>query len=662
MTPALRESLLLHGTPQPPGPAIALRAGPLSLALVDGDLREVRWRGREVIRRVYAAVRDRNWGTVPGTLSALQVETTDATFQVTYTSTHLREDIHVVWNAVLGGDADGTLRFVFDGEARSTFQRNRIGLCVLHPTPECTGTRCVAFDADGTHRERRFPERIAAEQPVTGFHNLTGLDQEVQPGCWLEFRFTGDRFETEDQRNWIDASFKTFCTPLRLPIPVTIAAGTRIRQEVMVRLREDPSVPRADTTAPTTRIAFAPAIDDVVTVDFHGTRRALPRLGFGFPGPSLAAQKTQIELLRALRPHHLHVDVSVWNQDWRRNWRSALSHAADLEAGVELALHLDASPSAGLDDCAKTLAEHAASLERVLILHRGYRSTTAEALHAARRAFGRTLPGVRLGAGTAGDLYLLNLERAPSDADFIAWSMNPQVHAFDNLSLAETPGAAAQQLRSVREYYPGMPLGVGPITFRPRVHPVATEPPVGKSPDALPREVDARQGSLFGAAWTAAMLAALAGEGAASLTFFETIGGKGVVEATAGEPRPAPFPSIPGAVFPLYHVLRELAEFAGGEVLGSRSSVPGAVATLRLAHGDRRRLILANLTPFRQRVRIQGHDRTVLARSLDSQTMLEAMIRPDAFRACPSSSVTPLLNLAPHAVLTIDFPTALAAH
>ena len=34
--------------------------------------------------------------------------------------------------------------------------------------------------------------------------------------------FNGETFEMEDQRNWTDASFKTYCTPLSLPYPIKI--------------------------------------------------------------------------------------------------------------------------------------------------------------------------------------------------------------------------------------------------------------------------------------------------------------------------------------------------------------------------------------------------------------------------------------------------------
>jgi len=49
-----------------PGPRL-LRAGPLSIELVDGVLRYLRFGGVEVLRAVAFLVRDENWGTLaPG--------------------------------------------------------------------------------------------------------------------------------------------------------------------------------------------------------------------------------------------------------------------------------------------------------------------------------------------------------------------------------------------------------------------------------------------------------------------------------------------------------------------------------------------------------------------------------------------------------------------
>ena len=50
--------------------------------------------------------------------------------------------------------------------------------------------------------------------------------------------FTGDLFETEDQRNWTDASFKTYCTPIGLAHPFRAEPGQRFEQSVTIRVDE----------------------------------------------------------------------------------------------------------------------------------------------------------------------------------------------------------------------------------------------------------------------------------------------------------------------------------------------------------------------------------------------------------------------------------------
>ena len=46
---------------------------------------------------------------------------------------------------------------------------------------------------------------------------------------WRHSLDTGDVFEMEDQRNWTDASFKTYCTPLRQPFPATRPLQSRLK-------------------------------------------------------------------------------------------------------------------------------------------------------------------------------------------------------------------------------------------------------------------------------------------------------------------------------------------------------------------------------------------------------------------------------------------------
>ena len=60
-----------------------LRAGPLTATLEDGALRYVRLGGHEVVRAIYAAVRDHNWGTVEPRFLAYSVDAGERDFRVT---------------------------------------------------------------------------------------------------------------------------------------------------------------------------------------------------------------------------------------------------------------------------------------------------------------------------------------------------------------------------------------------------------------------------------------------------------------------------------------------------------------------------------------------------------------------------------------------------
>lgn len=72
---SLTEWQLLTGRNEPPPQQRPLRAGPLTMVFESGDLRYLKLGGREVIRRIYAAVRDQNWGTVLSEISDLKLQT-----------------------------------------------------------------------------------------------------------------------------------------------------------------------------------------------------------------------------------------------------------------------------------------------------------------------------------------------------------------------------------------------------------------------------------------------------------------------------------------------------------------------------------------------------------------------------------------------------------
>ena len=94
------------------------------------------------------------------------------------------------------------------------------------------------------NRDPASPPYLAPEQPAVDIAGLAwssgGLATELVV-------FTGDVFEMEDQRNWTDASFKTYGTPLWLPFPVLVEAGHEVHQTVVIRCTRVAEVSLTDT-------------------------------------------------------------------------------------------------------------------------------------------------------------------------------------------------------------------------------------------------------------------------------------------------------------------------------------------------------------------------------------------------------------------------------
>jgi len=220
---------LLYGSDEPLPSQVPLRAGPLTMLFEAGDLRYISLGSRELVRRIYGAVRDHDWKTIRPVFSALAVDAAADSFHIRYQAEHRDGDVDFVWQAAITGHADGVITFAFSGEARSTFLKNRIGLCTLHPMRECAGLPARARHAGGTESEVTFPSLVSVEQPVIGFSDLRGLTYDAGTGARVELTFEGDIFETEDQRNWIDASYKTYSTPIAAPRPAqaTTIGGSR---------------------------------------------------------------------------------------------------------------------------------------------------------------------------------------------------------------------------------------------------------------------------------------------------------------------------------------------------------------------------------------------------------------------------------------------------
>jgi len=690
----ISKRVLYHGTEHPTPEGVPLRSGPLSLLYEEGDLQYIKWGEQVVIRRVYVAVRDSIWCTIGARLTNVKLQADEDSFHITYDAENVKEAIDFAWQAEISGTSSGTITFRMKGIARSNFWRNRIGFCVLHPMRECAGTKCVVRHGDGTFLESAFPQTLSPHAP---FSEMKSIAHEVSPGLWAKVQFEGDLFEMEDQRNWTDASFKTFCTPLHLPYPVEVEAGTPVEQSITLHLLEQGQLLEKERRAKDSKLlkngsreknAFS-SKSPVPRPHFSATSRQSQRttitidpsegqkvatVGLGMASHGQPLSDRELDRLSQLQLAHLRVDLRLSQPDWRAELERAVTDASRLNCrtkgtGLEVALFLSNEAKQELLGLLAALGEMARNnsaprIVRWLIFHVEQDSTEERWIVLARQSLATYDASIPVGSGTNLHFTQLNRERPPlSLVDTVCYSITPQAHAFDLRSLVETLEAQGSTVENARRLAGRAALAVTPITLRPRFNPgLGADPEV--APGELPHSVDPRQSSLFGAAWTLGSLKYLNESGARSVTYYETTGWRGIMETESGSPLPEKFRSLPETVFPLYHVLADFGEFSEGQVIPCRSCDPLRVEAMVLTkEGPQEkttRVMLGNMTAEPQEVVIEVPAPRAELKILDETNVLEAIESCEAFRAREGQRLKVTnnrirLELRPFAVARLDW-------
>src|SRR5262249_50984046 len=119
-------------------------------------------------------------------------------------------------------------------------------------------------------------------------------------------------------------------------------------------------------------------------------------------------------------------------------------------------------------------------------------------------------------------------------------------------------------------------------------------------------------------------------------------------------------PSEPGVVFPIYHVFADIAEFGAKRLYPTHCSHPLVAEGLTLVNQTgQRRVLVANLSPDIQELKIKSGSGTGRVRYLDDSTAEVAVRRPEEFRKLPAQSQPSVagkleLKLQPYAVARVD--------
>ena len=404
-----------------------LTAGSLSADLVGADLWRVRIRGREVVRRLYVAVREPDWGTVPPTIDAVSVQESHEGFVVRATVLHERGAIAFRYTVEAEARSDGTLRYALDGAALREFSAGRIGICVHHPPETCAGNE-YQIDGPGDAHRGAFPRTVLPQTIEDGrdwppLAEIERFTVRQADGAEIALAFSGALFSLEDQRNFGDATYKT-CTQDPVDFPPRFRAGEAVKQAVEITLAGGQDL--------------ATAASPVRCAD-RSEPKVLSEFGLCFD-PAHPLGSTGQALLDSVRPDYLRVSCA---------------RPADIRSAAAIGLPLELELLAGRasDDVVVAAAELPDGVVRRFLVRDPDNPVPPPSLLAQVR---EALGGDRkVGLSTA---FLSDLTAYRPDltrADAVGWMIQPQVHASDDRSLMENCTGHGAIVAAVAELSPG---------------------------------------------------------------------------------------------------------------------------------------------------------------------------------------------------------------
>ena len=622
--PPSRE-IRLFGTDEHAAQSRILRAGPLSVELDAGNLRYIRYAGREAIRAIAYIVRDPSWGTYNPEFSDLIVEESPERFRVHYRAVCRDERQSIEYATTISGHADGKLVFETDATPEDEFLTNRTGFTILHPLEGVTGHAVSVVRVDGSVDETPFPVLIDPKQPIADIRSLT---HEVMPGVRVKCTMNGDAFEMEDQRNWTDASYKTYVRPLALPHPYALPAGETLRQSVELSFEGDAAAITAKG---------GPAPIEVRIGEASGT---LPAFGMGLEARHGAAALSHRDALARLRPAFTSLYLDLRETDAASALHDAAAVAAEVGSELCLEIVVPGEP--------ETYAERLSAIAR-LAADTGERPVSVavspagdlafippgtvfpdprefdEIYAAARIAF----PHARIGGGNFVYFTELNRKRPPAKQfDFVCHSTSAIVHAADERSVTESLETLPYVIRSCRHLFPNLGYRLGPGTIGSRVNPfgsVSTPNPDANRVTMV--RADPRQRGLLGAAWHLGYAARAAESGVESVILGAPVGEFGLIHHQNDYRQP--WFDEAGGFYPVYHVMRGVYAASSAARLPCEVSEPRNLQVLSFRTGSGPEAWIANLS---------GEERTVVLEGIDTGGIGISILDEDSFEACTADT------------------------
>lgn len=427
-----------------------LHAGDLNCIYEAGNIRYIKCGNVELIRMIYTAVRDRHWGTIVPEISNEIITENETSFDISYTARYKSGDIHFEASIAISGKKDNKLSFSFEGSALSDFEKNRIGICILHPIPECAGKEVIITQPDEKIYKGIFPELISPHQP---FKNIQKMQWQPAEGIAAEVMMSGDTFETEDQRNWSDNSYKTYSTPLELGYPIAIMKGATVQQQVLLSVKSD-----------------------------------------RFPKIGIRKNHDQSINIFPRQVHHHRVELYLFQPGWQSKFTGSVNEAEKDKVKLELIVFFDNQYEI-LNEFNAQIASATEYIYSILLLNKNAKVTPPELLQIGYASIKSKFPSLKVGYGTDRHFTELNRSRPENlPHDFVSFSLQPQAHSTDTRTIIENLESLPDIIKTIRSFT-NKAIHISPVTLNER------NVNGNNYTDSREAETDSRLHTHFGKRW-----------------------------------------------------------------------------------------------------------------------------------------------------------------
>lgn len=634
----------LFGTSEPPETGEKIAFGGFAADIHTAAARNIFFRGREVLRAVAFVVRGQGWSTSRLKRDAIQICETDGELTLRIEGRTTETETRLEFLLQIRISSKGGFDLSAECTPEADFVTNRTGFVVLHPAINVAGGSVNLTHPDGTIKQTRFPALVAPAQPM---EDIRALSYAVAPGMKATITMTGETFEMEDQRNWLDSTFKTYSRPISRPHPYLLPGGETFRQSVRIQVAAD-ACPAA-----------SPSEEQVCRCSFGELEGVLPGFGTASTKGNLLQSEAVRETYGGLSLNHLLCDVDLEKDPGTAMSRHA-GFAKLLAPGGTVTLETAVSgqdPESELVRLAALVRDAGLEPCRLSVFMREYlrayqptapkpKTMTFEAFYATAR---RVFPGIPVGGGMYSHFTELNRTRAAaSGADYVTHTTCPIVHDRDDQSVMQSLEALPAVFATTRDFAPGKPYRIGPSGISLRHNPGSGI--VMANPKQVRKEHsgdDPRWRGLFGAAY----LAGYAAEAAAAQLEAVTFGSIATETAFA---RDAGNGTV--KLFPTYRVMAVLGAASHRPHLVSSSSQPTTLRVLAWQESEvRYRALFANCSGEHRCMLLDQRGLTDLQLAVFDETHFDQMSDPATSWAMTDHPTGTRVELPRYAVALAEF-------